>query len=235
MGYARLFPRRVLVSPSCLTPTFAAKTCLVPVAVERLRTAYSLERLVALLMLVVLSPFILLTAIVICALSRCGPLVRHTRVGWQGRPLRMLKLRTMWDRGKRPGHFRLVEDVTSSSAAAKQVDDHRINSRFAAFCRRYSLDELPQLCHVVRGEMSLVGPRPITRAELEEHYGGCMEEVLSLRPGLTGLWQVMGRNSLTYSTRRRLDLILVRNASVSLYLRVLLLSIPCVLNGKGAF
>jgi exopolysaccharide production protein ExoY len=147
----------------------------------------------------------------------------------------MLKLRTMWERGGRRADFCLVEDVSGCAPAAKQARDHRVNSRFAALCRRYSVDELPQLCHVVRGEMSLVGPRPITRAELDEHYSDCMDEVLSLRPGMTGLWQTMGRNNLTYSTRRRLDLILVRNASVTLYLRVLLQSIPCVLNGKGAF
>jgi exopolysaccharide production protein ExoY len=210
-------------------------SCLAPPAVERLRWAYLLERLGALIMLVVLGPFMLMVAMAICVLSRRGPLVRHTRVGWQGRPLRMLKLRTMWERsGTRTG-FCLVEDVAGCAPAAKQIRDNRVNSRFAALCRRYSLDELPQLCHVVRGEMSLVGPRPITRAELEEHYSDCMEEVLSLRPGMTGLWQIMGRNNLTYATRRRLDLILVRNASIPLYLRVLLQSIPSVLNGRGAF
>jgi exopolysaccharide production protein ExoY len=82
--------------------------------------------------------------------------------------------------------------------------------------------------------MSLAGPRPITRAELDEHYGNCADEVLSLRPGMTGLWQIMEREDLTYSTRRRLYPMLVRRASVVLYFEVLARSIPCVVRGKGA-
>jgi lipopolysaccharide/colanic/teichoic acid biosynthesis glycosyltransferase len=93
---------------------------------------------------------------------------------------------------------------------------------------------LPQLYHVVRGEMSLVGPRPVTLVELERHYSECMDEVLSIRPGMTGLWQVKGRNQLTYARRRRLDLIYVRRRSAGLYLRILLRSIPRVLSGRGA-
>jgi exopolysaccharide production protein ExoY len=218
-----------------LTPTYPAKTCPVAIPEVRLRAAYAVERLAAFLLFVIVSPALALIAIAICLLSRRGPLVRHTRVGWQGRPLRMLKFRTMWEACPPPGRFRVVEDVSGAAPVTKQGRDNRITSRFAALCRRYSLDELPQLCHVIRGEMSLVGPRPITRNELDAHYPDCTDEVLSLRPGMTGLWQVMGRNNLTYSTRRRLDLILVRNASVPLYLRVLLRSIPCVLNGKGAY
>jgi lipopolysaccharide/colanic/teichoic acid biosynthesis glycosyltransferase len=193
------------------------------------------ERLFALMMLLILSPLIALIAIAICVLSRRSPLVSHMRVGWQGRPLPMLKLRTMWDIDAPRTGFCMVEDVSGAALAIRKAHDPRINSRLAAFCRRYSLDELPQLCHVARGEMSLVGPRPVTRAELDSYYPNCADEVLSMRPGMTGLWQVMGRNNLTWSTRRRLDLILVRNASVPLYLEILLRSIPCVIVGKGAF
>ena len=218
-----------------LTPTYPAKTCSVPLPDVRLRSAYFVERVGALLLLAVLSPVIASIAMTICALSRRSPLVRHTRVGWQGRPLRMVKFRTMWDTDAPRAGFCLMEDVSSAAPVSKQIGDDRIRSRFARLCRRYSLDELPQLCHVIRGEMSLVGPRPITQAELDAHYPDCADEVLSMRPGMTGLWQVMGRNNLTYATRRRLDLILVRNASVSLYLEVLLRSIPCVINGKGAY
>jgi lipopolysaccharide/colanic/teichoic acid biosynthesis glycosyltransferase len=113
--------------------------------------------------------------------------------------------------------------------------DRRISSSFAAWCRRHSLDEIPQLVHIVRGEMSFVGPRPITRAELDAHYEDCAPEVLSLRPGLTGLWQVMGRNRLTYAQRRRLDLLLVRRASPRFFLAILIRTIRCVLRGYGAY
>ena len=201
----------------------------------RLRSAYFGERLAAALLLAAFAPIMALIALAICVLSRRGPLVRHARVGWQGRPLGMLKFRTMWEPGVFRQHFPLVEDVAGAPPSAKRGHDARINSRFARWCRRCSLDELPQLFHVVRGEMSLVGPRPITRAELDRYYGDFTDEVLSLRPGLTGLWQVMGRNHLTYSTRRRLDLLLVRKASTALYLRILLRSIPCVIRGSGAY
>jgi exopolysaccharide production protein ExoY len=91
------------------------------------------------------------------------------------------------------------------------------------------------MVQVALGEMSLVGPRPITRAELDEHYAECMDEVLSLRPGITGLWQVRGRNELTYAARRRLDRIFVRRASIGLYFWVLVRSVPGVVSGRGAF
>ena len=96
--------------------------------------------------------------------------------------------------------------------AFKAARDPRVTSRLALFCRRFSLDELPQLIHVVSGSMRLVGPRPITRIEWNEYYGVSSVEVLSVRPGLTGLWQVMGRNGLTYAQRRRLaDLFYARH------------------------
>ena len=95
--------------------------------------------------------------------------------------------------------------------------------------------ELPQLLHVVSGTMALVGPRPLTRREFELHYGKDSAEILTARPGLTGLWQVMGRSRLTYRQRRRLDLFLVRHPSVSLRARILLRTIPQVFEGKNAW
>jgi lipopolysaccharide/colanic/teichoic acid biosynthesis glycosyltransferase len=111
----------------------------------------------------------------------------------------------------------------------------RVTSRFAAFCRRYSLDELPQLWHVVRGDMALVGPRPLTRQELDTYYGPDAARVVLARPGLTGLWQIRGRSRLTYSQRRRLDVFLVEKWSISLYCRILFLTLPRVLGGKDAW
>lgn len=141
----------------------------------------------------------------------------------------------MWDRGSRRGSLRAVEDLPEVNYFAKTQNDGRVASRFAAWCRRYSLDEIPQLAHVICGKMSFVGPRPITRAELEIFYGSCGTEVLSLRPGLTGLWQTMGRNRLSYAQRRRLDLWLVRRASPRLFFAVLIRTIPSVVRGDGAY
>ena len=128
-----------------------------------------------------------------------------------------------------------IEDVSSEIPADKGAEDSRVSSCFAAWCRKYSIDELPQLLHVARGEMSFVGPRPITSDELDEHYGSDRFVVLSLRPGLTGLWQMLGRNRLSYTQRKRLDLWMVRYASPGLYLTILLRSIPRILVGRDAY
>jgi lipopolysaccharide/colanic/teichoic acid biosynthesis glycosyltransferase len=173
-------------------------------------------------------------AAIIAILARRTPLVRHRRVGWHGADLRVLKFRTMWEPNQPWAPLFAIEDVSNTIPVAKNGEDDRITSRFAAWCRKHSIDELPQLYHVVRGEMSFVGPRPITRGELDEHYGSSAEAVLSLRPGLTGLWQLMGRSRLTYSKRKRLDLRLVRCASPGLYFRILFRSVPRVLLGHDA-
>ncbi len=181
-----------------------------------------------------LSPLVIVVAVTILLLSGRNPLIRHNRVGLRGRPLPMVKFRTMWDASiPAAGRF-AIESVSGPVPASKRCADPRVKSRFAAFCRRHSLDELPQLFHVACGEMSLVGPRPITLAEHREYYGPAADEVLSVRPGLTGLWQVRGRSRLSYARRRRLDLLLVRRVSAGPYFHILVRSIPSILTGRDA-
>ncbi|HEY7392731.1 MAG TPA: sugar transferase [Bryobacteraceae bacterium] len=206
-----------------------------PRATVALRAIYRLERVVAALLLAAALPLMAVIAVVVAVLARRSPLVRHVRVGWRGEPLAMLKFRTMWGPGTPRSAIFTIEEVQDHIPEIKGAPDPRVTSRFAAWCRRRSIDELPQLYHVVRGEMSFVGPRPITRTELDRYYGPSALEVLSLRPGLVGLWQVMGRNHLTYARRRRLDLLMVRHASAALYLRILARSVTLVLGGNGAF
>jgi exopolysaccharide production protein ExoY len=196
---------------------------------------YKVEPIVAAFALVAMLPVTLALGIIIAALSRRSPLIRHTRVGWRGTSLAMLKFRTMWNSDMPTARVALIEDVADAVPHSKVKHDPRVRSRFAALCRRYSLDELPQIYHVARGEMSFVGPRPITRRELETYYGPYTVEVLRLRPGITGLWQILGRNRLTYVRRRRLDVLLARRASPYLYFRILLRSIPKVLGGYDAY
>jgi len=198
-------------------------------SVERRLPSSVLERTAAALLLVLLSPVILVIALTILAISGRPPLIRHLRVGWLGRPLVMLKFRTMW------GCDVDAPGAESHAPAAKSPDDPRITSRFAAFCRRHSLDELPQLLHVLRGEMSFIGPRPITAEELDEYYGPAAAEVLSVRPGLTGLWQVRGRSRLSYERRKRLDLILVRRRSARLWMHIFFCSLRGVFHGEDAW
>jgi len=196
-----------------------------------------LERIVALGILVALAPLMLIVAVSTAALSRMSPLIAHRRLGLGGSPLWVLKFRTMWRRGKRPaGRFALVEYIVDESGPReKGKRDYRISSGFARFCRRHSIDELPQLLHVVRGEMSLVGPRPITDSEWKLHYRSHAAEVLEVKPGLSGLWQIQGRSRLSYEQRRDLDLELVRNRSLKLYFQILLSTLPEIWSGRNAW
>ena len=196
---------------------------------------YRMEPWLAGIALVAVAPALLAVCALIVLSARRTPLVRHRRVGWRGKDLPLLKLRTMWEPRQPWGPVFAIEDVSNPIPEKKCEGDGRVTSRFAVWCRRYSIDEIPQLYHVIRGQMSLVGPRPITRIELEEHYGHSADAVLALRPGLTGLWQMTGRSRLNYSQRRRLDLWLAGHATPGVYLRILLRSIPVILRGDDAF
>lgn len=213
---------------------FALKRSANPRA-QPLGLLYRIEPLIAGLGLLFAAPLLLAVCAVIVVLARRTPLVRHTRVGWRGEHLPVLKLRTMWEPRQPWDALFTIEDVSNTIPPAKSDGDERVTSRFAAWCRRYSIDEIPQLYHVLRGRMSLVGPRPITREELDQHYGDSVAAVLELRPGLTGLWQIKGRNRLSYAQRRRLDVWLAAHASPALHLRILWLTIPAVLRGSDAY
>jgi lipopolysaccharide/colanic/teichoic acid biosynthesis glycosyltransferase len=168
-------------------------------------------------------------------LSGRSPLVAHRRVGQYGVVLWTLKFRTMWTR-RISGPLVLVERIAETPGQEiKPAHDPRVVSAFARFCRRFSIDELPQLWHVLRGEMALVGPRPLTLEELRLNYAQDAPEVLAVKPGITGLWQVMGRSRLSYVQRRRLDLFLVRKRSIGLYAAILLRTLPEVVAGRNSW
>lgn len=195
------------------------------------------ERVFALILLGALLPFLVIAGMIVVLLSRRCPLVAHARVGKNGKTIRVLKLRTMWSGGAAANgpSPRFIERLRREPVPAiKTSHDPRVTSAFAAFCRKYSVDELPQLWHVVCGDLALVGPRPLTADELIEHYGPAAGEVLRVKPGLTGLWQVRGRSDLTYPQRRRLDLFLVRHWSFRLYAGILLATAPRVLTGRDS-
>lgn len=194
-----------------------------------------LERTFACFILILVSPLIAAVAISVAILSQRSPFIAHRRVGRHGSEFWMLKIRTMWE-GKPAGRsWRWIEYLQETEVPAfKGRSDPRVTSRLAAFCRRFSLDELPQLMHVLAGEMRFVGPRPITCAEWESYYGRSADEVLSVPPGLTGLWQIMGRNRLTYHQRRRLDLFYVRHFGARLDWMILLRTPLRVLSGRDA-
>lgn len=197
------------------------------------------EKFIAACLLVLLLPA--LTGIVVAVLlaSRRSPFIAHRRVGRYGSEFWMLKIRTMWDRETLSPRLSTetgwVEYLSGTSVpASKGEPDPRVTNRFAAFCRRFSIDELPQLAHVLSGRMRLVGPRPITRVEWDTYYGPSAAEALSVTPGITGLWQVMGRNRLTYAQRRRLDLFYARHCTPGLDVMLLLRTPLRVLSGRDA-
>lgn len=185
--------------------------------------------------LVVLSPVLLLVALAI-KLFDPGPLLfAHVRVGQGGRPFRCLKFRSMTvDADVRLA--RLLE--TDPAARAEWAETHKLRAdpRITAvgrFLRRSCLDELPQFVNVLRGEMSLVGPRPIVAAEAAR-YGRHYPVYCSLKPGITGLWQVKREDRTSYRRRIAFDLTYARSRSLTLNLGILLMTVPSVLRGQGA-
>lgn len=203
----------------------------------RFRWPEAAERAAGLLLLAALSPLISLAGLTLAALSRRSPLVAHLRVGQNQAPFWMLKLRTMWTAGPvSPGERGWIERIVAEpDEDGKDPCDGRVTSRFASFCRRHSIDELPQLWHVFRGEMSLVGPRPLTRGEVARYYSVHAGELLARKPGLTGLWQVSGRSAVRFPERTVLDLKLVRTLTRVVYLKLLFRTIPAVIHGRGAW
>lgn len=193
------------------------------------------DLLAALAALAVLSPVLLL--LVLCLRMEGGTaLFAHRRVGRHRRSFRCYKFRTMLPDADR----RLAELLARDPAARAEWDrefklrsDPRV-TRLGNFLRKSSLDELPQLWNVVRGDMSLVGPRPIVEDELPR-YGECLHDYLSVRPGITGLWQVSGRNHTTYAERVAFDSHYVHNWSFGLDCSILLRTVWVVLARKGAY
>ena len=191
----------------------------------------------ALVLSVASLPVLLCSAAAVAALSRRAPFVAHRRLGLSGRSIWVWKLRTMWGPCQRlalwPMLFELLPDT--SVPLKKAEGDPRITSRFASFLRKYSIDELPQLWQVVAGQLALVGPRPLTEAEISRYYGLAMAKtLLSVKPGITGLWQISGRNRLSYEQRKKLDQYLLDKWTMALYLKILWSTLFCVFTGKNA-
>jgi lipopolysaccharide/colanic/teichoic acid biosynthesis glycosyltransferase len=210
------------------------------------RQADALKRAVdiagSLALLAALAPVALLIAGLVRATSRGPALFRQVRVGYRGRPFTMLKFRTMREDADPAVHVdfvsRLIADGRSAVAANgsglyKLTDDPRVTP-LGRLLRKTSLDEVPQLWNVLRGEMSLVGPRPPLPYELERYAPWHRRRVLDARPGLTGLWQIRGRSRTTFDEMVRLDLRYARTRSFWTDLRILLATPRAVISGKDA-
>jgi lipopolysaccharide/colanic/teichoic acid biosynthesis glycosyltransferase len=165
-----------------------------------------------------------------------GVTYRHKRVGADGRMFDCLKFRTMVPDAERALHDLLATD---DNLKAEWLQGHKLRNdprvtALGRFLRRSSLDELPQLWNVLRGEMSLVGPRPVVREELLR-YGRNSLAYISVKPGITGLWQTMGRNDTDYRRRVAMDVYYVRNRTLLFDVYILVKTIRVVLAGDGAY
>jgi Undecaprenyl-phosphate galactose phosphotransferase WbaP len=198
------------------------------------------SRLLDLSLILFAAPYIVLAFLVIAILIKLdspGPVFfRQKRIGRFGRKFHIYKFRTMFQNADQ--HLQNYLDnfpelKVQWLATHKLKQDPRV-SRLGSVLRKLSLDELPQIWNIIVGDMSLVGPRPIVDAEVEK-YGKCFDLYIQVRPGLTGLWQVSGRNDTTYERRVELDEYYVRNQSLKLDLQILWKTVFVVLRKDGAY
>lgn len=190
---------------------------------------------VALILLIILLPVILLIAGLIVASDRGSIFFRHRRIGFDGCAFDCLKFRTMYVDGDSLLQTFLVVDSGAAAewaATRKLKHDPRV-TKLGKLLRATSMDEIPQLVNVLRGEMSLVGPRPIVQAEAVR-YGAAFDAYRRARPGITGLWQVSGRSDRPYIERVKLDERYVEEWCFSRDIRILVRTIPAVLTGHGS-
>ncbi|WP_241657437.1 sugar transferase [Aurantiacibacter suaedae] len=198
--------------------------------------AQLLDRVGSFFLLIAILPLLMLIALVIFISSPGPVLFRQKRIGRRGEKFTCFKFRTM----ATDADERLKNLLATDTEARLEWDrDQKLRNDpriypFGRFLRKSSLDELPQLFNVLRGEMSLVGPRPIVEAEIVR-YGRYFGHYCAVRPGITGLWQISGRNDVHYRRRIAFDVIYVRKGRVGDNLRILALTVPIVLNSRGSY
>ncbi len=196
-----------------------------------------LELIICLSFMPFLLPLIVIIVIAI-VLDSDGPVFyKQERVGKDGKIFKCIKFRTMYKDADKKLQKLLEEDPAAREEWNKYYklrNDPRI-TRVGKFLRKTSLDELPQIFNILIGDMSLIGPRPVLKSELEKYYGEFSKYYMQIRPGLTGLWQVSGRNELDYSQRVKLDVWYVLNWSLWLDFVIFLKTFKVILTGRGAY
>lgn len=193
------------------------------------------DKVFALFALAILSPFLLVISLLVLAIEGRQVFFGHTRIGQNGKPFQCWKFRTMMLDAEQRLEEALRDDPELReewNATRKMKNDPRI-SRLGRFLRKTSLDELPQFWNVLKGEMSVVGPRPVVAEELA-YYGIHARDYASVRPGLTGAWQVSGRSNTTYEERVALDVNYIRHASLRDDLSIIWRTFGAILGQAGA-
>jgi exopolysaccharide production protein ExoY len=200
-----------------------------------LTTKRIIDIVIALSGIVLLAPLLIICFVATVVTSPGPALFRHRRVGFNGKYFDCLKFRTMvMDAPERLRELLESDPIAAAewTANRKLRYDSRITA-IGAILRKSSLDELPQLFNVLRGDMSIVGPRPVTEEELVR-YSSSIGAYLACRPGITGLWQVSGRSTTTYNKRIACDTFYARNWSMALDAKILIVTIPSLLVSDSA-
>lgn len=182
-------------------------------------------------------PIFLLIALCVKLSSRGPIFYAHERIGRGGQPFACYKFRSMYkDADKRLEELLNLEPTLRKEweTTYKLKNDPRITP-IGAFLRKTSFDELPQFWNVLKGDLSVVGPRPVIQQEIEKYFGTKASIILSIRPGLTGIWQVSGRSDTAYSHRIQLDEMYVDRQSLLLDLKLIVKTIPAMIFSKGAY
>lgn len=186
--------------------------------------------------LILLSPLLIMLAALVKASDGGSIVYGHRRIGRDGTVFRCLKFRTMVVNGDQAlaDHLARNPHLRAEWEATRKLQDDPRVTRVGAVLRKLSLDELPQLVNILRGDMSIVGPRPVVKDELEL-YGPAADYYLQTRPGLTGLWQVSGRNDVSYNARVAFDRHYVENWSFAFDLKIIAKTVPAVLSSRGSY
>jgi exopolysaccharide production protein ExoY len=200
------------------------------------RLKHAVDAVLAFVALIVLLPMMLTVSVVLLMTQGRPVLIGHRRIGKGGHLFPCFKFRTMVINGDEVLKWHLdanPEFHAEWNATRKLKEDPRVTA-FGRSLRRSSIDELPQLLNVIRGEMSLVGPRPITQSETE-YYGQCFQDYARVRPGLTGLWQVSGRSNTSYKERVEFDIRYVAEHSIFGDFVIMAKTIPAILRSHGSY
>lgn len=194
---------------------------------------------VSIFLFIFLFPFFIIITIIVWIDTKTNPFFLQERIGKNGKVFKVIKFRTMYKNADE-----ILKNILEKNKKAKEEwikyrklkNDPRV-TKLGKFLRRFSLDELPQIINVIKGDMSLVGPRPYLKKEFEDYKVSVdvQKKILSVYPGITGLWQVSGRNNLEFEDRIKLDVYYVENWSLWLDFIILLKTVKVVIKKEGAY
>ncbi len=191
-----------------------------------------LDIMLALVGMIVLSPVFLIIALAIKLESKGPVFFKHTRIGKDGKIIKIYKFRSMVDNAEDLIKSFTPEQMKEYKENYKLSNDPRV-TKVGKFIRKTSLDELPQLINILKGDLSIIGPRPVVAEELKR-YGSNIEKFLSVTPGLTGFWAANGRSCTSYEQRMQMELFYIDNLSLKLDVKVFFKTIEAVIKREGA-